>query len=185
MPLKIGTKRISDTQQRYLQRAKSEPLPFLVECLPLVVRDSDLQSGREELHPDWLNLFATHREQLRAIMPQHAFEVLDQELGENEPIDKEVLSINLQKSRITFLLGAGASKPKPSDIPTVKELLPDLLVRARRLDRADLRKLVDFCEESKIENIEDLLTAAQLSEFCGRNPSVLRLLHGPCSRRRE
>jgi hypothetical protein len=176
MPLTIGTKRISTTQQEYLRRAKSEPIPLLAEYLPLVVRDRDLQNGREDLHPDWLDLFEAHREQLRALMPQRALAVLTQELGERDLIDKEILSINPQKSRIAFLLGAGASKPKPSDIPTVKELLPDLLVRARRLDRADLQKLVDFCEETKIENIEDLLTAAQLSEFCGRNPNVLRLV---------
>jgi NAD-dependent SIR2 family protein deacetylase len=110
------------------------------------------------------------------MMPQRAFAALTQELGERELIDKEIISVNPKKTRLAFLLGAGASKPKPSDIPTVKELLPDLLVRARRLDRADLRKLVDFCEETKVENIEDLLTAAQLSEFCGRNPNVLRLV---------
>lgn len=56
------------------------------------------------------------------------------------------------------------------------ELLPDLLQRARRLNRQDLDRLADFCDESGIHNIEDLLTAAQLSEFCSRNPTILRLI---------
>ncbi len=35
---------------------------------------------------------------------------------------------------------------------------------------------MDFCELSNINNIEDLLTATQLSAFCSRNPSVLALV---------
>jgi NAD-dependent SIR2 family protein deacetylase len=54
--------------------------------------------------------------------------------------------------------------------------LPDLLTRARRLDREEVAKVADFCDASKIDNIEDLLTAAQLSEFCTRNPAVLKLV---------
>jgi NAD-dependent SIR2 family protein deacetylase len=75
------------------------------------------------------------------------------------------------------LLGAGASKPEPSLIPTVKELLPQLLERARRLDRDDVTRLADYCDERKIDNIEDLLTAAQLATFCSRTPTVLRLMN--------
>lgn len=58
----------------------------------------------------------------------------------------------------------------------MQELLPDLLSRARRLDRDDVTRLADFCEESSINNLEDLLTAAQLGEFCSRNPTVLSVL---------
>jgi NAD-dependent SIR2 family protein deacetylase len=78
---------------------------------------------------------------------------------------------------MAFVLGAGASKPTPSGIPTVKELLPQLLERARRLDREDVSKLADFCDERQITNIEDLLTAAQLSTFCSKSPTVLGLLN--------
>lgn len=58
----------------------------------------------------------------------------------------------------------------------VKELLPDLLTRARRLDREEVTRLASFCDDTGIDNIEDLLTAAQISEFCSRNPSILRLV---------
>ena len=75
------------------------------------------------------------------------------------------------------MLGAGASKPSPSDIPTVKELLPQLLERARRLDRDDVTQLAAFCEQRKIDNIEDLLTAAQLASFSSKTPNVLRLMN--------
>ena len=75
---------------------------------------------------------------------------------------------------VTFLLGAGASKPAPSGIPTVSELLRELLIRARRLDRDDVTKLADFCKARDINNIEDLLTAVQLATFCSRNAKMLR-----------
>lgn len=92
-------------------------------------------------------------------------------------IDAETVgAIDPASSNIAFLLGAGASKPEPSGIPTVAELLPDLLERGRRLDREDVNRLADFCESSNITNIEDLLTAAHLAEYCGQNPSVLQLI---------
>lgn len=175
MAIQIGRKRISSSQQEYLRQAK-ESISFLVEMFPQVVRDRDLQSGREDLHPDWLDLFDKHRDKLRERIPQQAFAKIEQELGERNPCDASIAPIKPDKARLAFLLGAGASKPKPSDIPTVKELLPDLLTRAKRLDRADLGKLVEYCESTQIDNIEDLLTAAQLSEFCGRNPAILSLV---------
>lgn len=110
--------------------------------------------------------------QLQAIIEQQQQEIaaLRAQLQLHNDVDPKGL-------RAAFLLGAGASKPKPSDIPTVRELLPHLLDRARRLDREDVNKLADFCEERKIDNIEDLLTAAQLATFCSRNPLVLSLVN--------
>jgi len=175
MAIQIGTKRISSQQREYLRQSK-ENIGFLVEMLQQVVRDRDLQTGQEDLHPDWLDLFDKHHHKLRELIPRQAFAKIEQELGERNPCDASIAPIKPDKARLAFLLGAGASKPKPSDIPTVKELLPDLLTRAKRLDRADLGKLVEYCESTQIDNIEDLLTAAQLSEFCGRNPAILRLV---------
>jgi hypothetical protein len=91
------------------------------------------------------------------------------------PYDAEIKSINPREQVITFLLGAGASKPALSNIPTVAELLPQLLDRARRLDRDDITRLADYCDQKKINNIEDLLTADQLATFCSRNGRVLTL----------
>jgi len=92
-------------------------------------------------------------------------------------LEEQLFSLDLSKVRTAFLLGAGASKPAPSNIPTVKELLPQLLERGRRLDREDVTKLADFCKEREIDNIEDLLTAAQLATFSSRNPTILGLLN--------
>jgi hypothetical protein len=122
------------------------------------------------LHPDWLDLY---KQVPFNDIPEKYKDILAKIFS---PIDPQIATIDPQDVCLTFLLGAGASKPAPSDIPTVKELLPDLLRRAERLNRADLQKLADFCRDSGIENIEDLLTAAQLSEFCSKNSAVLNLV---------
>jgi NAD-dependent SIR2 family protein deacetylase len=176
MPVRIGD-RVSDTQLGLLHMAQRTKIPEeLAEYLLQVTRDSDITSGREDVHPDWQRLFHSEKTRLQKVLPSRDFEYLSSNLKPRKPYDDEVLNLNPKEYATIFLLGAGASKPRPSDIPTVNELLPDLLSRARRLDRADLKDLADFCEKSKIENIEDLLTAAQLSEYCSKNPSVLRLV---------
>ena len=92
------------------------------------------------------------------------------------PIDSAIKNIDPQVEKIAFLLGAGASNPSPSNIPTVTELLPELLRRARRLDREQVTNLADLCDEFDVDDIEDLLTAVQISHFCSRNPRILRLV---------
>lgn len=71
---------------------------------------------------------------------------------------------------VLFFLGAGASKPHPSNIPTVNELLDELWKKSNRLESKPLSKLEKWCEENNIRNIEELLTAVTLSDFMIRNP---------------
>jgi NAD-dependent SIR2 family protein deacetylase len=78
------------------------------------------------------------------------------------------------RTKIAFLLGAGASAP--SNIPTVNSLLQELWKRAKKIGREDLDKLAHFCEERELENIEDLLTAAYISNFAVKNVNVNSLL---------
>ena len=91
-------------------------------------------------------------------------------------VDSLVAEIDPNAENIAFLLGAGASKPAPSDIPTVTDLLPELLTRARRIDREQLTNLAGFCDREGITNIEDLLTAAQISAFCSTHPRILNII---------
>lgn len=174
MNLKIGTTTPSSLQMNYLRDAMSNAHPFeKAQAMMQVVSDDDLISGREELHPDWIEIYR----EIRGKLSDTPFEKqLAKAFGPILDSGEGVSVIDPSSSNIAFLLGAGASKPSPSDIPTVAELLPDLLERGRRLDREDVNRLAEFCETSKITNIEDLLTAAQLAEYCGRNPSVLRLI---------
>lgn len=178
MPIIIGREIISSTQSSLLNSAKEKTIPVqdLYENLNAVIKDGEIGSGEEHLHPGWLEVFESNQERLRRNVPPDRFERIQQFFSSLAPIDPAAYDIDPTKRRVSFLLGAGASKPEPSGIPTIKELLPDLLSRARRLDRDEVTKLADFCDGTGIDNIEDLLTAAQLSEFCSRNPDILRLV---------
>ena len=178
MAIRIGLKNLTSTQMDLLEASKSPtiPTPILGSNLLRVFSDSEIQKGIEDMHPDWVTLFETNKENLQKSFPTTEFEQLDKAYSLLKPLDKALFDMDPTKGAVSFLLGAGASKPEPSGIPTVKELLPDLLTRARRLDRDEVTKLANFCDETKIDNIEDLLTAAQLSDFCSRNPKVLSLV---------
>lgn len=179
MPIKLGSEKISSRQKRVIKRIVDMPPEMVIRYLMEIISDPDIISGQETLDPEWINIYQQWiQSDISKYLPPEERENLKKidQIFSKFLYDEEISKIDPKKVNIAFLLGAGASKPKPSDIPTVKELLPDLLTRARRLDRVDLQKLADFCNETGIDNIEDLLTAAQLSEFCSRNPSVLKLV---------
>lgn len=173
--MKIGAK-ISPQQQAMLEEARRRGAAA-ADFLYRISEDEDIRREDEELHPDWAELFDTHRSQIQRQVPPDVFRKMQSFYDEAKPIEAVLREIDPSKHQITFLLGAGASKPDPSHIPTVKELLPQLLERARRLDRDDVTRLADYCDERKIDNIEDLLTAAQIATFCSRTPTVLRLMN--------
>lgn len=175
MAVEVGIKKISKEQEYYLNRVRRHDRPnkYLISDFRTVATDEEIRSGIEQLHPDWNKLYFTHRSRISELVSDIELQELDEIFGTSDP---DVGSINPDKANICFLLGAGASKPEPSGIPTVKELLPDLLERARRLDREEVTKLAEFCDRTSIDNIEDLLTAAQISEFCGRNQTILQLV---------
>ena len=177
MAIIVGTEDVSDGQWDMLRESSvATPLRDLAEMLRMLLNDDDIISGDETLHPEWLSIYQHHRDRLanyfRLIGIAHATETLD---GLSY-VDSHIADINPSEETIAFLLGAGASKPNPSGIPTVTELLPELLNRARRLDREQVTSLADFCSERGIDNIEDLLTSVQISAFCSKNPRILRLV---------
>lgn len=176
MAVEIGTAQVTSVQQHYLERAQRGdiPLEILIDTFRTVATDEEILSGEEQLHPDWIRLYHSRRSVISELMPSRMLRQLDETFG--RPFDPDIEFLNPDEGEICFLLGAGASKPHPSGIPTVKELLPDLLERARRLDREEVTKLAEFCDRTNINNIEDLLTAAQISEFCGRNPTIMQLV---------
>lgn len=176
--MQLGKERVSEVQKKLLERAMVTDYPReIYDILMRIINDEDIINGDEDVHPDWLTFFDSKINLIRRIRPASAVAKITNFFAELKPYDLAIQDIDSEKLRLTFLLGAGASKPEPSNIPTVTELLPHLLERARRLDREDVTKLADFCERREIDNIEDLLTAAQLATFCSRNSSVLFLLN--------
>lgn len=125
--------------------------------------------------PEWWSVW----EVVRPTMPPSIAKRLDPIFERITPTEKALLDLRLADGdRVTFLLGAGASKPEPSGLPTVEELLPELWRRAAKLGREDLKSLQEWCEHPRraIKNIEDLLTAAYIANFSSRNSGVLALL---------
>jgi len=174
---KVGEHNVSPMQRRLLRRARdpSCSMELRARYVKQVFTSSSLDEGSESLHAGWLRVFLENASQLADYMDPYIFQRV-RDFVTWWSIPPALAEIDPRSERLVFLLGAGASKPEPSGIPTVKELLPDLLTRARRLDREDLTRLADFCDEAGVDNIEDLLTAAQLSAFCSRNPAVLLLM---------
>ena len=177
MAVTTGREKISNEQMQLLRRSQRvRDHQVLAHDLFRVAIDDEIQNGDENLHPDWLDIFQGHREAIERVTDSRMFETIDNFFQSISPYDSTISEINPQQENIAFLLGAGASKPHPSDIPTVKELLPELLGRARRLDREQVTRLANYCTENQITNIEDLLTAVQISEFCSRNSNILNLV---------
>jgi NAD-dependent SIR2 family protein deacetylase len=131
-----------------------------------------------ELHDIWMNNKNNFKKEslLRRgyrISPESVKEI-DKLFKQDEIRDKS-LNINISDdTKITFILGAGASAP--SGIPTVSTLLPELWKRAKKIGREDLDNLSNWCDDQEIDNIEDLLTAAYISDFAVKNGKVNSLL---------
>lgn len=177
MGIKLGEDNISEEQRRLLRATRRRlPIQELIYILNRVVTGDDIVNGREDLHPEWLSVFERHRAELETAQGAEDIRTLLLVFEGLKPFDSLVCTINPAEENIVFLLGAGASNPSPSSIPTVTELLPELLNRARRLDREQVTNLANFCDRQQIYNIEDLLTAVQISAFCSRNPGILSLV---------
>ena len=185
MGIKIGEEHISERQLRVLRRIRHylEDMPRnravaeYTRSLERLLHDTSIQQGREYLHTEWISLYEQYKDAIDTTLSGHPRLGNLKDLFDGLDLaDSAVAAIDIKDERIAFLLGAGASKPEPSNIPTVTELLPDLLQRARRLDREQVTQLANFCNSQNIDNIEDLLTAVQIADFCSRNPEILRLL---------
>lgn len=169
---------VSPVQRTWLDRMDiSDPLTMQLDVFARAVRDMR-RNEEKDFHPDWLE----HYERLRArisnaVWEQPEYKGIIDFIDAIPAHDPQLKAIDPRSLRVAFLLGAGASAPEPSSIPTVRYLLPELLERARRLGREDLTRLADFCDARKISNIEDLLTAAQIASFCSRNTNVLELFN--------
>ena len=180
MPVAVGDAKVSPEQRRLLARAARPPsIQALTSLFRRITLDEDLAEGSEQLHPEWVSLFDQNRsafDRAKHIIGSRVVESIVRFFDDIRPIDPLVSTIDPKEEDIVFVLGAGASNPIPSGIPTVAGLLPELLNRARRLDREQLTALAEFCEQNNISDIEDLLTAVQVSAFCSRNPKVMSLL---------
>lgn len=129
----------------------------------------------EPLDPMWLDIWEMYKRHATRYVPSRVIEEIDEIIKSTQPIDDEIWNIKIDDStKVTFLLGAGASAP--SGIPTVDKLLSELWKRARKIGREDLDRLARWCDDHGVTNIEDLLTAAYISNFAAKNRNITALL---------
>jgi len=138
------------------------------------------KSVGEPLHPRWPSAWERYKNVFKNAIEEKVYppkiidyieKIIDQERNKHSIKDIQVNS----DSKVTFLLGAGSSAP--SGIPTVKDLLPKLWERAKKIDIKDLDKLSKWCNNRKITNIEDLLTSAYIANLTAKNRSLISLFH--------
>lgn len=129
----------------------------------------------EPLDTAWRPIWEEYRSHARRIFPPTIVQRFDDAVQSIQVVDEDIMKIKVNGEKVVFLLGAGASAP--SGIPTVDTLLSELWKRAKKIGRDDLDRLAEWCEERGITNIEDLLTAAYISNFTATNRGITSLLN--------
>ena len=113
---------------------------------------------------------------------------LGSEKGLAEVIESLASSSRLNAEWAVFI-GAGGSKPEPTSLPLVTELLPRLWQKATEINAKHLLELQERCKVLGIENIEDLLTAIDITRSAVETSRVRALvedlLGGPGEPRRR
>ena len=97
------------------------------------------------------------------------------EEGVTEVIESLTASSNLNAEWAVFI-GAGGSKPEPTNLPLVAELLPRLWQKATEINAKHLLELEKRCTDLGIENIEDLLTAIDITRSAAETSRVRALV---------
>ncbi len=132
-----------------------------------------LRSAPEMLEADWSAI-------IHDLRRQGYDDLISQIQSRQAPRIEEAVSAVLASTntegRWAILVGAGGSKPPPTEIPTVAELLDRLWEKAEEINAPSLLNLKARCVELKITNIEDLLTAIELAQDAASNPPVALLV---------
>jgi len=168
--------------ERYIERGEIPP-DYFDRLMHELLMSIDMSPMPPSFKQDLRHLL------MRQIERLHDFPMRDEEKKKKDKKEKEheesiqksiesIKSIRLSENdKVLFFIGAGASKPSPSNIPTVNELLPELWKKSSRLETKPLEKLQTWCRENSIENIEEMLTAVTISNFIIKSPKVHGLLN--------
>src|SRR3990172_8996875 len=108
--MKIGTDKISSQQNQLLRMARDTKLPReLAQAFQSLIHDPDIREGREDIHPEWVDIFESKGDLLRRYFPKKMTEDIKSFFGKLIPFDKDIRGIDPSQGQITFLLGAGSS----------------------------------------------------------------------------
>lgn len=180
MPAMSDESTFFEHEREILHRAsymvKHEPL-FVIHMLDDLLDRMDKAGSNLSLSPKWRDIWAKVPAKDRDRSPLSVLERIENAIRQISVLDDEVTEIRLQQEdRVCLLLGAGASAPAPSSIPTVARMLPELWRRARKIGREDVDRLADWCDKQGVRNIEDLLTAAYIANYAAKNGVVTSIL---------
>jgi len=167
---------ISQEQEALIKRLQTEskrgvPSGYIIERFTSFMNEKPKE---EDLDPQWREIWDKHKSSAPRYLSPNIFQRIEEAVQSIQVVDEEIMKIKADNEKVVFLLGAGASAP--SGIPIVNDLLPELWKRAKKIGRDDLDRLANWCDERKIVNIEDLLTAAYISNFTATNRGITSLL---------
>jgi NAD-dependent SIR2 family protein deacetylase len=134
--------------------------------------DTFLSRRTEMLRGDWEPIISSLREQGQDELATRLRRLTRIDFDEIAT----VLRATEDSEQWAILVGAGGSKPDPSGIPTVTEMLPVLWEKAAEINAPSLLRLKARCDELGITNIEDLLTAITLAQAAASNAKVTSLV---------
>ena len=141
--------------------------------------ESDLGNIREFVSTEGRSLEEDWSDVISALRNQDEEELADEVESSGRP-DFTHLAEKVRSSgkdnKWAIFVGAGGSRPSPTDIPTVAELLPRLWQKAEEINAPSLLRLKERCAQLNITNIEDLLTAIDLAQSAASNPPIASLL---------
>ncbi len=142
-------------KQKYLLE-KLKKRSYLPEVAIRLIYEFLVEKPKEEpLDPMWKDIWGMYKRYAEEAVPPHIIEEIEDIISQSfkKLMDDDIWKIKINEdTKITFLLGAGASAP--SGIPTVDKLLSELWKRARKTGREDLDKLAKWCDDRGIDNIE-------------------------------
>jgi hypothetical protein len=79
MSINRGKKNVSGHQRDLLRRAKSSDDPSDAAIgLYRMAGDEDIEDGEEDLHPDWLDIYHTHKDALSTHLPSSIRDLVDE-----------------------------------------------------------------------------------------------------------
>lgn len=169
--------KISARQRELLKELKTKDVPSQRIAYGLY---QFVNEKGESLLPSWKPIWESIRDNVyeKHILPESILLKIDAAIDALRFVDEVLQKLRLKATdRVCFLLGAGASASPPSSIPTVANLLPELWRRAGKIGRDDIDRLSDWCRSNRVQNIEDLLTAAYLANFAAKSSSITGLLN--------
>jgi len=145
---------------------KLEPAPegYAVELSQITQLQEDLADFKDHPIVERINDYLTKLELLTITPDYEGFSSLFEEKIEG-----------IEKPKIVFMLGAGASKSAPSNIPTINEMLGIIVSKLPPVENPMTNKIKEWASRGNL-TIEDIMTAGYISSHLVSDISIHSLV---------